>query len=171
MSYYDVVPSPLGSVFIGGSDAGVHRIDFVRDGRDEAFFRSRLEGEAGEPVERDADRASEAARQLREYFEGTRERFDLPLKPLGSEFQRRVWDALLEIPFGETSTYGAIARRIERPTASRAVGACVGRNPLAVVVPCHRVLGSHGALTGYAGGLERKRWLLALETNGVPAAV
>lgn len=171
MTYFDVVDSPLGPVFIGGSEAGIHRLDFLRDGKDEAYFRAHLEAETGASAERDPEAASAAATQLREYFEGTRERFTLPLKPLGTDFQRQVWEALLDIPFGETSTYGALAKRLGRPTASRAVGACVGRNPMSVVVPCHRVLGANGALTGYASGLDRKRRLLALEAHGalIPA--
>jgi methylated-DNA-[protein]-cysteine S-methyltransferase len=171
MAYFDVIDSPLGPVFIGGSDEGIHRIDFLRDGRDEAHFIDRLEADAGEPAAHDEARAREAAIQLREYFDGARESFDLPLALRGTEFQRAVWDALLGIPYGHTSTYGAVARRLGRPAASRAVGASVGRNPVAVVVPCHRVLGSSGALTGYAGGLDRKRGLLSLEINGVPMAV
>jgi methylated-DNA-[protein]-cysteine S-methyltransferase len=171
MAYFDVIDSPLGPVFIGGSDAGIHRIDFLRDGRDEAHFIDRLEADAGEPARHDAERSREAATQLREYFEGARESFDLPLALRGTEFQRAVWDALLGIPYGHTSTYGAVAKRLGRPAASRAVGASIGRNPVAVVVPCHRVLGSGGALTGYAGGLDRKRGLLALEINGAPMAV
>jgi len=171
MAYFDVIDSPLGPVFIGGSDEGVHRIDFLRDGRDEVHFIDRLEADAGEPAEHDAERARPAATQLREYFAGEREAFDLPLALRGTDFQRAVWDALLGIPYGHTSTYGAVARRLGRPAASRAVGASVGRNPVAVVVPCHRVLGANGALTGYAGGIDRKRGLLSLEINGAPMAV
>ena len=105
----------------------------------------------------------QAATQLREYFEGARRSFDLPLAPEGTAFQRRVWAALGEIGFGQTRSYGEIAAAIGRPSASRAVGAANGRNPLPVIVPCHRVIGSDGSLTGYAGGLARKRWLLAHE--------
>jgi methylated-DNA-[protein]-cysteine S-methyltransferase len=106
---------------------------------------------------------AEACAQLGDYFAGTRLRFDLPLAPAGTEFQRRVWEALCAVPFGETSTYGRIARALGEPQAVRAVGAANGRNPLAIVVPCHRVVGADGSLTGYAGGLDRKRFLLALE--------
>lgn len=104
-----------------------------------------------------------AARQLDEYFDGQRPRFELPLSPRGTAFQRAVWDALSEIPFGQTRSYAQIAQRIGRPTASRAVGAANGRNPLPIVVPCHRVIGANGSLTGFAGGLEAKRLLLRLE--------
>jgi methylated-DNA-[protein]-cysteine S-methyltransferase len=107
---------------------------------------------------------AEAHRQLAEYFEGTRREFDLPLRPVGTEFQRRVWDVLATVPWGTTTTYGTIAARLELPPgASRAVGAANGANPLPVVLPCHRVIGSDGTLTGYAGGLERKALLLRLE--------
>jgi methylated-DNA-[protein]-cysteine S-methyltransferase len=105
----------------------------------------------------------EAEAQLDAYFAGELERFELPLAPRGTEFQRVVWEALLEIPYGSTTTYSELALAIGRPSACRAVGAANGRNPLAVIVPCHRVLGSAGALTGYGGGLERKRRLLSLE--------
>lgn len=107
--------------------------------------------------------AERAAEQLREYFAGNRSDFDLPLAPTGSPFQLKVWAALRDIPYGRTESYGALAARIGQPTASRAVGLANGRNPIAIVVPCHRVIGASGTLTGYAGGLERKRWLLDLE--------
>lgn len=101
-----------------------------------------------------------AAAQLNAYFAGSRTMFDLPLAPRGTDFQQAVWRALLAIPFGETRSYAQIARAIGRPTAVRAVGAANGRNPLSIVAPCHRVIGSGGALTGFAGGLAAKRWLL-----------
>jgi methylated-DNA-[protein]-cysteine S-methyltransferase len=103
------------------------------------------------------------ARQLGEYFAGTRKVFDIPLEFRGPEFQRSVWRALLTIPFGETRTYGQIAQAIGRPTASRAVGAANGANPISIVAPCHRVIGADGSLTGFAGGMENKRLLLNLE--------
>jgi methylated-DNA-[protein]-cysteine S-methyltransferase len=106
---------------------------------------------------------AEARRQLAEYFSGARREFDLPLRPAGTQFQQTVWAALREIPYGETAGYGELAARIGRPGAARAVGLANGRNPIAIVVPCHRVIGSGGSLTGYGGGLERKRYLLSLE--------
>ena len=107
---------------------------------------------------------TEAHRQLEEYFEGHRRVFDLPLRPAGTEFQRRVWEVLATVPWGTTTTYGAIAARLRMPPgASRAVGAANGANPIAIVLPCHRVIGSNGRLTGYAGGLARKASLLRLE--------
>jgi len=104
-----------------------------------------------------------AAAQLAEYFAGDRRTFDLPLAPEGTTFQRRVWDALLRISYGETWSYGRLAREIGSPSASRAVGAANGKNPLSIIVPCHRVVGVNGALTGYAGGVTAKQWLLAHE--------
>jgi methylated-DNA-[protein]-cysteine S-methyltransferase len=103
------------------------------------------------------------ARQLGEYFAGTRTVFDIPLDFRGPDFQRSVWQALLTIPFGETRTYGQIAQAVGRPTASRAVGAANGRNPISIIAPCHRVIGADGSLTGFAGGMENKRLLLNLE--------
>jgi methylated-DNA-[protein]-cysteine S-methyltransferase len=111
------------------------------------------------------DVLNETARQLRAYFAGTRREFDLPLAPAGTPFQRRVWEALLAIPYGQTVSYSHIATKIDAPSAARAVGLANGRNPISVVVPCHRVIGANGSLTGYGGGLERKRWLLDLESN------
>lgn len=105
----------------------------------------------------------EAERQLTEYFAGRRTTFALPLDPQGTPFQRAVWDALRTIPFGQTRSYAEIARQIGRPTAVRAVGAANGRNPLSIVTPCHRVIGTNGRLTGFAGGLDRKAFLLRLE--------
>ncbi|MET7639959.1 methylated-DNA--[protein]-cysteine S-methyltransferase [Streptomyces sp. NPDC005438] len=107
--------------------------------------------------------------QLEEYFAGRLRRFDLPLAPRGTAFQRSVWRALTTIPYGATTTYGALAARLGRPSASRAVGMANGRNPISVVVPCHRVVGSNGALTGFGGGLPRKARLLGLESEGIAA--
>jgi methylated-DNA-[protein]-cysteine S-methyltransferase len=106
---------------------------------------------------------AETVRQLKEYFAGTRREFDLPLRLEGSPFQKRVWRELGEIPYGATWSYGQLAKRIGNPNASRAVGLANGRNPISILVPCHRVIGADGTLTGYGGGLERKRWLLAHE--------
>ena len=105
----------------------------------------------------------EVKRQLAEYFAGDRERFELPLDARGDEFQRRVWELIGRIPYGQTATYGDLARELAGPVLAKDVGAAVGRNPLSVIVPCHRVVGKDGKLTGYAGGLARKRFLLDLE--------
>jgi methylated-DNA-[protein]-cysteine S-methyltransferase len=107
----------------------------------------------------------ETLRQLAEYFRGERTEFDLPLDPKGTGFQSAVWRALLEIPYGETCSYGDLARAIDRPAAVRAVGAANGSNPIAIIIPCHRVIGASGKLVGYGGGLPMKRMLLDLETE------
>jgi methylated-DNA-[protein]-cysteine S-methyltransferase len=109
-----------------------------------------------------------AAAQLAEYFAGARRDFSVPLAPRGTGFQRLVWAELVKIPFGETRSYGELARALDRPSASRAVGAANGRNPLSILVPCHRVIAGSGALTGYAGGLDAKRWLLEHEARQLP---
>jgi methylated-DNA-[protein]-cysteine S-methyltransferase len=119
----------------------------------------------GEPAAADDVVLTAAAAQLEEYFAGQRTEFDLPLAPDGTGFQRRVWAELLRIPSGETTTYGELARRLGHPNGSRAVGLANGRNPLGIVVPCHRVVGAGGDLTGYGGGLPRKRLLLDLEAQ------
>jgi methylated-DNA-[protein]-cysteine S-methyltransferase len=111
---------------------------------------------------------ADARAQLEEYMAGERTRFDLPLRAAGTAFQREVWSALEQIPYAETISYGELARRVGRPSASRAVGLANGRNPISIVVPCHRVIGASGTLTGYGGGLERKRFLLDLEAGRVP---
>lgn len=111
----------------------------------------------------DADVLAAAANQLTEYFAGDRKEFDLPLRPIGTKFQVRVWRALQQIPYGATWSYRELATAVGNPSASRAVGLANGRNPLSIVIPCHRVIGADGSLTGYGGGIERKRWLLGLE--------
>ena len=112
----------------------------------------------------------ETARQLAQYFAHERRAFELPLAPQGSGFQQIVWQALLAIPFGETRSYGELARAIGRPAASRAVGTANSKNPISIIVPCHRVIAATGELTGYAGGMPAKRWLLDHETNAVRAS-
>ena len=113
--------------------------------------------------DRDDAGFGETKRQLAEYFDGDREQFDLPLDPRGDAFQHRVWELINRIPYGQTTTYGDLARELGEGTLAKDVGAAVGRNPLSVIVPCHRVVGKDGSLTGYAGGLARKRFLLDLE--------
>jgi methylated-DNA-[protein]-cysteine S-methyltransferase len=165
MSYYDILESPVGAVYIGGSHAGVHRVDFVGDTHEESRFLERLERDSGSVPQEDPRAARVAVEQLREYFAGERLEFDLSLAPRGTPFQLEVWGALRTIPYGTTTSYGAIAKAIGRPSGPRAVGMANGRNPIAVIVPCHRVIGSSGALTGYGGGLDRKEWLLGLEAR------
>jgi len=110
----------------------------------------------------------QTARQLQEYFDGARQQFDVPLDPRGTDFQKKVWMALRQIPFGQTRSYGQIARQIGTPSASRAVGAANGKNPIPIIVPCHRVIGANGTLTGFGGGLENKALLLKLEGVTIP---
>lgn len=148
--------SPLGRMLLAATDGGLAGVWFEgqRHGPDTTGWRE----DAGHPV------LVEAIAQLRAYFAGERTTFDLPLDlQAGTPFQQSVWNALLAIPNGGTTSYAALARGLGREKAARAIGAAVGRNPLSVVVPCHRVLGTGGGLTGYAGGLERKTALLRLE--------
>lgn len=122
-------------------------------------------------IERPNPLLDRASAQLDEYFAGTRERFDVPLAPEGTDFQRRVWAVLQTIPFGVTWSYAQVARALGQVSAVRAVGAANGRNPIGIVIPCHRVIGADGSLTGYGGGLPRKRWLLAHEKAELPLGV
>ena len=152
------VASPVGRLVLVKSAAGLVRLQFD-------------DGEAPDPAwRRDPSAFRDEADQLKAYFVGDRASFDLALAPRGTPFQLRVWRALTRIPFGRTATYAEIARAIDSPKASRAVGAANRVNPFAIVVPCHRVIGSSGELTGYAGGLDRKRWLLdhELTSAGTP---
>jgi len=121
----------------------------------------------GAPIPERTEVLDAAATQLEEYFDGGREAFDLPLDPVGSPFQQDVWAVLRTIPYGETITYGEQARRLGDPSKARAVGAANGRNPLSIIVPCHRVMGADGKLTGFAGGLDTKAWLLAHEHHAL----
>ena len=154
---YALIETPLGGLGVAWSAAGLRRIWFAC-------------ADTAPPVPAEWRRRPEAAfgagEQLAAYFSGGRAGFDLPVDACGTPFQRRVWQALTEIPYGSTSTYGEIARRLGRPRAARAVGGANHRNPLPVVVPCHRVIGAGGSLTGYAGGLRIKRFLLDLESAG-----
>lgn len=109
----------------------------------------------------------ETIEQLDEYFVGTRDRFDVPLAPYGTSYQRATWDAISKVPYGETITYGELARRVGHPHNARAAGAAAGQNPIGILVPCHRIIGANGKLTGYAGGLDKKRALLALEAEHI----
>jgi methylated-DNA-[protein]-cysteine S-methyltransferase len=152
------ISSPLGELRLVASDAGLVAVLWDRDEDDRVRF--------GEPVETsDAPEGVLAATivQLGEYFAGTRQDFDLPLDPRGTEFQVRAWRALATIPYGQTATYKDQAVRVGSPKAVRAVGAANGRNPLSIVLPCHRVIGSNGSLTGFAGGLDAKRTMLEFE--------
>ena len=149
---YQFLDTPIGKLRLVSNGAALVKIEF--EGRYSDAEKDSLESD---PV------LEASANQLRDYFAGTRDRFELPLEPAGTDFQRAVWAALSAIPHGELRSYREIALAIDNPAAVRAVGAANGRNPLPVVVPCHRVIGSDGSLTGFAGGLEIKRQLLELE--------
>ena len=147
-------PSPIGALTLVATDA--------------ALVGLFMEAHASEPLIAEADDRrtpllSTVSAQLDEYFAGRRERFDVPLAPRGTAFQTSVWAVLQRIPFGVTWSYAQVARALGTPKAVRAVGAANGRNPISVIIPCHRVIGADGSLTGYGGGLPRKRWLLAHE--------
>jgi methylated-DNA-[protein]-cysteine S-methyltransferase len=152
--YYSTMQSPLDELLLTGNGTSLTGV----------FMTPHRHGPArGADWVRDDAAFAEATRQLREYFDGRRTSFALPLAPAGTAFQQRVWMALRAIPYGQTVSYGDIARTIGNPKAVRAVGLANGRNPISIIVPCHRVIGSDGALTGYGGGIERKQWLLTHE--------
>ncbi|GFM20253.1 MULTISPECIES: methylated-DNA--[protein]-cysteine S-methyltransferase [Mycobacteriaceae] len=156
---YRTMDSPVGTLTLAG-----------RDGR---LRHLRMTDQTYEPDRsnwlRDDEAFGDAVAQLEEYFRGERQDFDLGLDLVGTAFQRRVWEALLTIPYGETRSYGEIARQIEAPGAFRAVGLANGHNPIGIIVPCHRVIGANGSLTGYGGGMERKKTLLGLERRHASA--
>ena len=149
------VKSPIGDIIIESDGESITRLGRIGD---TDYGDEWVEVDEHAPIK-------EAAQQLDAYWAGELFDFDLPLAPAGTPFQKKVWCALQEIPYGKTVSYGEIAREIGAPTASRAVGAANGRNPIAIVVPCHRVIGSTGKLTGYAGGLDMKEHLLAHEAR------
>ena len=149
------INTPLGPMTLAATASGLAGAWFDA--------QSHHPGELDAPTDADDPVLVQAARELGEYFAGTRQVFDIALDPQGTAFQHRVWRALRQIDRGRLNTYGAIAQQLGRPAAARAVGAAVGRNPLSVIVPCHRVVGRDGSLTGYAGGLQRKVALLQLE--------
>lgn len=153
---YEWIESPTGKLLLVADEGGLRLVSFA-------------EGKTPARVEASWKKGSqllrEAVRQLRGFFAGELQQFDLPLAPDGTQFQQRVWNELQQIPYGETISYGELARRVGNPAASRAVGLANGSNPIAIIIPCHRVIGSNGKLTGYGGGLENKRWLLDFERS------
>ena len=151
---YDVVQSPIGRLILASDGTALVGVWMANASPTDVTW-ARLKG--------DDDILAQARTELAEYFDGRRRSFDVPLAPNGTEFQRSVWAALTEIPFGTTISYANLARRVGNETAVRAVGAANGRNPIPVIVPCHRVIGSDGSLTGFGGGLPRKKWLLQHE--------
>jgi O-6-methylguanine DNA methyltransferase len=153
--YYDAFESPIGTLTVAtDADGRLHHI---------LFPRNRHDARGREHWQHNPAPVAEARRQLLDYLRGERSGFELPLAPIGTPFQVQVWTTLAQIPYGETWSYAQLAQRVGRPSASRAVGAANGRNPLPIVLPCHRVIGADGALTGFGGGLPTKQALLRLE--------
>lgn len=153
---YRTIDSPIGPLTLAGTAGDI--IELI------GFPSGKQKLEPGADWTRDDSAFEEAARQLAEYFDGRRRRFELKLNPGGTPFQMAVLEELQRIPYGETRSYGDIAANLGKPRAVRAVGAANGRNPLPIVIPCHRVVGADGSLTGFGGGIDTKRWLLALES-------
>lgn len=149
--YRTYLQTPLGLLKISGTETFIASVAFVSD------EDRRLSNVP--PI------LTECKSQLQEYFSGTRKNFDVPVRPEGTEFQKKIWSELMKIPFGESTSYSAIAKQINNPEAARAVGLANGKNQIAIIIPCHRVVGSGGQLTGYAAGIWRKRWLLEMEKN------
>ena len=152
MTTFTIHDSPVGPLLLTTDGTGLTGLHFAPHEVDASW-------------KRDDVAFADVIRQLDEYFAGARTHFDIPLHPTGTPFQLKVWEQLREIPYGETISYGALARRVSSPNASRAVGLANGRNPIAIIIPCHRVIGADGSLTGYGGGLDRKRFLLGLEVG------
>lgn len=148
--FYD---TPVGKLCIGEENGSITRVTWSKV--------------PGEYILKETELILNCKRQLEEYFTGERKAFCLPLGPKGTDFQQRVWKALQEIPYGETRTYGEIAAAVGNPKAARAVGMANNRNPIGIIVPCHRVVGANGKLVGYAGGMEKKEWLLELEKQNL----
>lgn len=160
--YYDYLDSPIGSLLLAGDGEFLIELGFPEG---KAARRHQPEWS------RNADPFIECKRQLLEYFAGKLREFSIPLAPAGTEFQLQVWNALQTIPYGETASYGELAKKIGRPSASRAVGAANGKNPIPVIIPCHRVIGSSGSLVGFGGGLPTKEYLLTLERDTIAPAL
>ncbi|HTX45021.1 MAG TPA: methylated-DNA--[protein]-cysteine S-methyltransferase [Solirubrobacteraceae bacterium] len=159
MNLYTIFDSPIGDLLAVGDGESLSRLHMLD---------SRKRVELNPAWRRDDDAFDDVRSQFQEYFAGERREFDLRLNMVGNPFELRVWEELQTIPYGETASYGEIAQRIGNPGAPRAVGLANGRNPVAVIVPCHRVIGADGSLTGYGGGIERKRLLLDLEAGVLP---
>lgn len=155
--FYSEADSPLGLLLFAASDRGLRGIYFEQ--------HKHFHGRGNWQLAPAHPMLKMAMREMQEFFDHKRTQFDVPLDLQGTPFQQSVWQALLRIPFGDTISYGEHAERVGKPDAARAVGAAIGRNPVSIIVPCHRVVASNGAITGYAGGLERKRALLAFESR------
>lgn len=154
--YYSQYDSPVGQLLMIGDGENIHRIDFATTCRPITLQSS---------WKSDASVFAELTNELDAYFKGSLKNFSVSVAPKGSEFQRKVWAALQQIEYGQTCTYADIAKSIGKPTASRAVGSANGRNPVSILIPCHRVIGTNGTLTGYAGGVKTKQWLLSHEAG------
>ena len=153
---YCYYQSPIGLIRMGETEGVLTRADFVEESSESEHFQP-------ESISKSSTLLKDACRQLDEYFEGRRQKFDLVLKPHGTDFQSSAWESLLRIPYGETRSYLQQAESISNPMAIRAIGQANSRNPISIFIPCHRVIGKNGSLTGYAGGLDRKKRLLAME--------
>ncbi|QAU23288.1 methylated-DNA--[protein]-cysteine S-methyltransferase [Dyella sp. M7H15-1] len=152
--WYDYLSTPIGKLLLAADAQGLREV---------WFETGKHQKELDPRWQRDSSKLDFARKQLEEYFAGKRQTFDLPLHPLGTSFQVQVWLTLAKIPYGATISYAELARRIGQPLAVRAVGAANGRNPIPIILPCHRVIGSDGSLTGFGGGLPTKRFLLSME--------
>lgn len=157
-TYYTRIESPIEPLLLASDGESLTSLFMVTQRHGPFFSETWKRDDNAKPF-------AEARRQMEAYFAGELTEFDLPLNMIGTEFQKTVWRELLNIPFGVTISYGELAERVGNPSASRAVGAANGRNPISIIVPCHRVIGSNGKLTGYGGGIERKEWLLAHESK------
>jgi methylated-DNA-[protein]-cysteine S-methyltransferase len=157
-TFFTIFDSPVGELVLTSNGEAITGL-FMEERKNEPQLANEWR--------RDDEMFREAARQLRAYFAGELTEFDLQMETAGTEFQQRVWAELLKIPYGSTTNYGELARRIGNPNASRAVGAANGQNPISIIIPCHRVIGSNGSLTGYGGGIERKKFLLDLEAGNI----
>jgi methylated-DNA-[protein]-cysteine S-methyltransferase len=168
---YHMAASPLGLLFLARTPRGLRYLEFMDRKSLKRMIASRAPEQPDAVWEPSLLELKSAVEQLDAYFNGVLHTFEIPLDAVGSEFQQRVWRALRDIPYGETRSYGQIAASLGQPRASRAVGLANHQNPIAIVVPCHRVIGADGSLTGYGGGMNRKRWLLSHEERNRPRHV
>lgn len=157
---YTSIPMPVGDILVAGTERGICALIIAAHAEMPSALDALQHYCPAAPLVPDADALRDATGQLTEYLDGTRQTFDLPLDLTGTPFQKQVWQSLLEIPYGDTVTYRDLAHALGRPGGAQAVGGAVGRNPISIIVPCHRVLGSDGSLTGYMWGTHVKRWLL-----------
>ena len=162
---YHVMTSPVGLLFLARTAQGLRHVDFMDRKSIKRMIANHAAAYPDATWEPSLLKLKSAVDQLEGYFCGGLKRFDLELDPEGTPFQRQAWAALMRIPFAKTSTYGEIARAIKQPKSARAIGLANNQNPLAIIIPCHRVIGANGAITGYSGGIPRKRWLLQHEAR------